>query len=143
MEQGKKKDRLLIGALVSGFLTWYCYGLIMMILFHPWDLFSAKNLIGISISALKTPYAFLKGVSISGIVYYGIGALRRERRSMGYFILGGFCLWQAAETYFLSITGLISRNLSYLNMAILGVIGVSLLLTGLRKRTEESGNEEQ
>ena len=115
----------------------------MMVLFRSWHLLGAKGLIELSIIVLKTPYAFLKGVSVSGIIYYGIGSLRGGRSFLGYFIFGGFCLWQVVETYFLYIMGLITRNLTYLNMAILAVIGLKLILTGLRKRAEESGNEEQ
>ena len=142
MESGRNNSKLLLGALVSGFVTWYCYGLIMMVLFRSWQLLSAKGLGELSIRALKTPYAFLKGVSVSGIVYYGIGSFRGGRSSLGYYIFGAFCFWQTVETYFLSTTGLISKSITYLNMAILALIGLNLVLTGLRKRSEEALNND-
>jgi hypothetical protein len=112
----------------------------MMVLFRSWHVLSARGLVELSIRALKTPYAFLKGVSVSGIVYYGIGSLRGERSYMGYYIFGAFCLWQAVETYFISTTGLISRSLGYINMVILIVIGLNLVFNGFKKRSEEGQN---
>lgn len=140
MESGRNNSKLLLGALVSGFVTWYCYGLIMMVLFRSWHLLSARGLGELSIRALKTPYAFLKGVSVSGIIYYGIGSFRGGRSSLGYYIFGAFCFWQTVETYFLSTTGLISKSLTYLNMAILALIGLNLVLTGRKKGAEENMN---
>jgi hypothetical protein len=137
MESGRNNRKLLLGALVSGFVVWYCYGLIMMVLFRSWQLLSARGLVELSIRALKTPYAFLKGVSVSGIIYYGIGSFRGGRSSLGYYIFGVFCFWQTVETYFLSTTGLVSNSIVYLNMAILAIIGLNLVLIGRKKRAEE------
>lgn len=142
MESGRNNRKLLLGALVSGFVTWYCYGLIMMVLFRSWQLLSARGLGELSIRALKTPYAFLKGVSVSGIVYYGIGSFRGGRSSLGYYIFGAVCFWQTIETYFLSTTGLIAKSIAYLNMAILALVGLNLVLNGRKKRAEEDLDNE-